>query len=114
MRSIAGDRRRRTFQIEKRDVHQPQYESLVEHIADRLSPDCSSPVVVVELGAGKGLFGRLLRERLAEQSAGASTLYVAIERRRVRVHFDEDDDSQNGMEASTGDASHEVDPSLVT
>ncbi len=105
--------KRRTFQIEKRDVHQPQYESMVEHIADRLGSQ-GGPVVVVELGAGKGLFGRLLRERCAEF---ASTLYVAIDRRHVRVHFDEDDDDNNNQDNSiegTGDASHEVDPNLIT
>ncbi len=108
---VAGSKRR-TFQIEKRDVHQPQYESMVEHIADRLG-NAGGVVVVVELGAGKGLFGRLLRERCAEF---ASTLYVAIDRRHVRVHFDNDDeneDNQEPMEGS-GDASHEVDPNLIT
>ena len=67
---VAGDRKKRSFQIEKRDVHQPQYESLVEHISDRLDPD-GGPIIVVELGAGKGLFGRLF-------SGGAADLVKSV------------------------------------
>jgi hypothetical protein len=124
---VAGDRKKRSFQIEKRDVHQPQYESLVEHVSDRLDPD-GGPIIVVELGAGKGLFGRLLRERLAEQNTnGRCTFYVAIDRRNVTIHFDDDDgeDKKNlnhcppagkssNIHAGIGTPGHELASDLLT
>ena len=53
---------RRTWQQQKRPTHQPQLESMISHIQECLSSHADQQVVVVELGAGKGMFGRLISE----------------------------------------------------
>lgn len=80
---------RRTWQQGKRHVHQPQFESLIahleaEHLVPPLSESAHPPVadtVVTELGAGKGMFGRIISEL-----TGAPT--IAVERRTVHVNYD--------------------------
>jgi len=63
---------KKTWQQQKRHVHQPQLESMIAHIEE----ECHDTSIVAELGAGKGMFGRLLSEII-----GAAT--VAVERRHV-------------------------------
>ena len=53
---------RRTWQQQKRPTHQPQLESMISHIQECLSSHADQQAVVVELGAGKGMFGRLISE----------------------------------------------------
>ncbi len=72
-----------TWQVGRRGVHQPQYESLIEHITSRLSREDRGRILIVELGAGKGLFGRLLKERLS--SFAQSIVNVAIDVQPISI-----------------------------
>jgi len=81
---------RRTWQQGKRHVHQPQFESMIAHLEslglvtplDAASTLREGKKVVAELGAGKGMFGRLISEL-----TGSPT--IAIERRVVKVNYDQ-------------------------